>query len=315
MGLRRLAAVSAIALSLSGLAAFAASQAGAISPLPGRMFGLADVAGSRGDLFRTTTSNTWFRLTAGLSAPESVSASPDGRFAVICATNRPWGIYRVYRVGAGGGPLKNLSGRPRACGQTVSPNGRKVAYVSDTGGSARLRVVRSNGGRSRTLYRFCNGCLYNPVWAGKRIYFERRVRRNPAADLEIYSIRAKDGRGLKRHTDDTGAPVDYFLNDVSADGRKLLVTVRYPLAATSILSILSPNGSIRLELATATGVQALGDASFSPDGTEIAFLRRDTDPGPYQMWTGPARTGVWFAGFPAPAVSTTGLYSIDWVRR
>jgi Tol biopolymer transport system component len=305
-----------LAVAVTGLAALGATQAAALTPIEGRIFGLADDAGVRGDLFRTNNVNNWIRLTSGLSSPESVSASPDGRFAAICATRRSGGTYRIYRVSSAGGPLKSLSGKRQGCGQTVSPDSKRVAYVSDTGiGGARLNVVRANGNRSRTIYRFCSSCLYNPVWAGKRIYFERRVTRRPSADLEIYSVRAKDGKGLRRHTDDRGGPIDYGLADVSPNGRSLLAIVRYGGGTSSTVSTLSPNGMIRADLTTVSGTQTLADASFSPSGRSIAFLRRDSEAEPLLLWTGQVTGGGFFGGFPAPLGSTGGLYSIDWVRR
>lgn len=305
----------ALTVALTALPAFGATQAGAITTIPGQIYGLADVGGTRGDLFRNTTSNTWRRLTSGLSSPEGVSAAPNGKFALLCATRGTGGIYRIYRVGARGGTIRNVVGNRQACGETVSPDSKKFAYVTDARRRvARLNVARAGGGQNRTIYSFCSECLYNPVWAGKRIYFERRVRRNRSADLEIYSVRARDGRGLRKHTDDRGSMIDYRLADVSRDGRRLLIFATDGFGSTG-LSVYSPAGSIRFDLALATGTQSFSGASFSPSGTLVAFLKRESDLDPVSLWTGPASPGGWYSNFPSPAGSTSGLYSIDWVRR
>lgn len=313
MRIRRLAiAVATASMLLTG---FGHVQAGAATPIPGRIFGLADVSGTRGDLFRTTTSNSWLRLTSGLSFPESVSAAPNGRFAVMCATRGSGGIYRIYRVSARGGTIRNLTGNRQGCGQTVSPDSRKVAYVSDPRRRvAKLNVVRAGGGGNRTIYRFCSGCMYNPVWAGKRIYFERSVTRDPSADREIYSVRARDGEGLRRHTNDGGTPLDYTLADVSRNGKSLLVFVRDGFGTTS-LSVFSPRGVNRYDLGLATGTQRFADASFSPSGTQIAYVVRDSEADPEVLVFGPNAPMSWYSIFPMPAISNTGVYSIDWVRR
>lgn len=291
------------------------SQAGAVTPIPGRIFGLADVSGTRGDVFRTTTSNSWLRLTTGLSFPETVEGAPNGRFAVICATRGASGIYRIYRVSARGGAIRNLIGNRPGCGQTVSPDSRKVAYVSDPRRRvAKLNVVRAGGGGNRTIYRFCSSCLYNPVWAGKRIYFERTVTRSSSADSEIYSVRARDGKGLRRHTDDGGSSIDYRLADVSRDGRSLLIFATDSFGSTG-LSVYSPRGVNRYDLALATGTQTLADASFSPSGTQVAYIRRDSEADPEVLLFGPNAPMSWYSIFPMPAISNVGLYSIDWVRR
>lgn len=305
-----------VALSMFVMAA----PAGALSPLPGRIYALADVGGTRGDLFRTTQTNSWFRLTSGLNFPESVAASPDGSFAVMCASRGGASPYRIYRVAAAGGGLRNLIGNRQGCGQTVSPDGAKVAYIDTGRGSAKLSVVGSRGGGHRVLYRFCAGCLYNPVWANGRIYFERKETGNVSADLEIYSVRARDGEGLRQHTNDRGALIDYNLADVSRNGRKLLVIEREPgPPAVHSLSIigLSPSGAFRSRRTITSGAENIADASFSPSGDSIAYARRTTssDLSPYELWTGPLAPGRWRTLFSVPSLSTLGTYSIDWVRR
>jgi len=310
-----------VAGALAALSMFVmAAPAGALSPLPGRIYALADVGGTRGDLFRTTQTNSWLRLTSGLNFPESVAASPDGRFAVICASSGGASPYRIYRVAAAGGGLRNLIGNRKGCGQTVSPDGAKVAYIGTGRASSNLNVVRSRGGGNRVLYRFCESCLYNPVWANGRIYFERKETRNVSADLEIYSVRARDGEDLRQHTNDRGAPIDYDLVDVSRNGRKLLVIERGPGGpAVHSLSIigLSPSGASRSRRMLVSGPESIADASFSPSGDSIAYSRRMTssDLSPYELWTGSLAPGSWSGLFSVPSLSTLGPYSIDWVRR
>jgi len=308
-------AVVAFVIALVGASAFGVNQVGAVTPIPGRVFGLADLGGTPGDLFRTTTLNDWSRLTTGLQFPESVSAAPNGRFAVICATRGSGGVYRVYRVGANGGRIRNLIGNRQGCGQTVSPDNEKVAYVSDPRRRvANLNVVRAGGGGNRTVYRYCSGCLYNPVWAGKRIYFERSVRRNPSADREIYSVRARDGKGLRRHTNDGGSSLDYRLEDVSRNGRRLLIQARDGFGSAA-LALYSPAGANLGDLSLATPPQSFGDAAFSPSDTQVAYLKRNGPGDPHLMYWGEATPFSWFGLFSSPVPSTSGIYSLDWGRR
>jgi Tol biopolymer transport system component len=316
MRLRSIGLVMVIALA--GSVALGSSQATAISTIPGQFYGLADVSGTNGDLFRSTTSSSWRRVTSGLRSPESVSASPNGRFAVMCATRGSGGIYRIYRVSARGGTIRNLIGNRQGCGQTVSPDNRKVAYITDTGsGTSRLNVVSTRGGKVRNLYRFSSFGMYEPVWAGGRIFFERRVTRNPSSPLEIYSIRARDGKKLRRHTNHGTAPIGYGLRDVSPDGKRLLVAVDRPEASLEELSILSLRNrtwSTLISVSTALG-RFIGDAAFSPSGESLAYLTGEATPLPFQLWVGPSRPGSWYSAVAGPASSTSGLFSIDWVRR
>ncbi len=310
----RRAAVTVL-VALTGICVFGPPSASAFSPIPGRIFGLTDVSGIRGDLFRTNAMNEWVPLTSGLNYPESVSAAPNGRFAAICATVGSGGIYRVYRVTSAGGPLRNLTGNRPGCGQTVSPDSRKVAYMSDPRrGVARLNVVGANGRGNRTLFKACSGCMFSPVWAGKRIYFELKVPRTPSGQPEVFSIRAKDGKEIKRHTFGRRSSTQFGLLDVGLTGRNLLVTAK-DASGTTTLKTISPTGATRDIITTGTGSQPFPDASYSPDGREIAYLRRDTDIDPANLWIGPS-TGTGFSSlFAAPSTSSDGLYSIDWVRR
>jgi Tol biopolymer transport system component len=311
-----LAGIGTLVMVILSLTAVA--PANALSPLPGRIYALADVGGTPGDVFRTTPLNSWLRLSSGLSFPESVSGSPDGSFSVVCASIDGVSPYRIYRVPAAGGRLRNLIGDRQGCGQSVSPDGSKVAYIGR--GSSTLNVVRSRGGRQKTLYRFCSSCIYSPAWANGRIYFERRVSRNPSADLEIYSVRARDGRKLRRHTSDGATPIDRRLVDVSKDGRKLLVVEWVPgPPATYSLSVitLSRSGASRGRLVLFSGSDGIADASFSPDGGTVAYSKRMTpsELSPLELWLTPATGGGFASLFSSPAISTNGPYSIDWVRR
>ncbi|MEX1219223.1 MAG: hypothetical protein WEB05_02415 [Solirubrobacterales bacterium] len=320
--MRRAIAVSVLAIVALAMSATAVPTT-ALSAVPGRIYALSNIGGTfaQSALFRMSSqTGLWVRLTPGLSVPESVSASPDGKFAVICARRGSSSPYRIYRVAAAGGALRNLIGNRQGCGQTVSPDGKKVAYVG--AGNGTLNIVRSQSGGHRTIYRFCGGCIYNPVWANGRIYFERRVTRNSSADLEIYSVRARDGRGLKRHTDDGGAPIDYDLADVSPSGGKLLLLEREidPLTWTPTYRLitrrLSPAGIVLNRFRILTVNEPLIDASFAPSGNSIAYVQREAsllgDP-LYEPWI--INPGSFPVRFPRPSVSFLGTYSIDWVSR
>jgi Tol biopolymer transport system component len=313
--LRLTLAAVAISVAFSG---FGISQAGAFTSLPGRLFTLTDISGTNGDLFKTRPSNSWLRLTRGLSFPESVSAAPNGSFAVICAAAVPGGTYRIYRVPAAGGPLRNLIGNRSGCGQSVSPDNRKVAYIADTGtGGSSLNVVGSLGGRVRTLYRFASSGMYEPIWVGGRIFFERRVSRNPSSPIEVYSVRARDGRKLRRHTNHAGQTLGYGLTDVSPNGERLLIRINDPVASTDSLWVFSLRNRTRFNLATISTSPgaSIGDASFSPSARSVAMIMKPDAASPDEIWTGSARAGSFFSLFPSPRVATNGPYSLDWVRR
>lgn len=326
VGIKRLLALGACAAGMLLMLLFAAPSASAIAPYPGRMFILSDVGSTRGDLFRSTTSNTWKRLTFGLGLPESVSADPNGKFAVICAT-KTGGTYRIYRISANGGRMKSLIGNRAGCAPAVSPDGQRVAYIESTGSANLLRVVSTSGGKPRTIRRFCSSCMFTPVWAGKRIYFEAIATTTPVPDFEIYSVRARDGRGLERHTDDGGDPINYYLADVSPNGRNILVGLSESDSSfapvRNDLVVLSPTGAERFTVvAGSPDYYTFAGAAFSPSGRQvIAEKQVPTETDPYSLLMTSYLTDVPILSFyiPRPAVAGTGAYegpyAVDWVRR
>jgi hypothetical protein len=321
VGIKLLFVLGVCAAAVLGALLASAPQAMAVSSIPGRIFILSDIGSTRGDLFRTTRINTWKRLTFGLSGPESLSASPNGNFVTLCATKTVGGTYRIYRIPANGGPLKSLIGNRAGCDPTVSPDSRKVAYVQGGPAASKLNVVSARGGKPRTIYRFCSSCLYGPVWAGKRIYFERRIARNISADLEIYSVRASDGKGLKRHTNDGGAPIDYQLEDVNPSGRRILVRLSDSTApGSNDLVLLSRTGSeVRQIVQGGVDPSALAGAAFSPSANRVAFNLATF--GLRNVWVSNDITAPFIVSSqlanPAVAGSAAGdgPYSIDWTKR
>lgn len=312
-------------MAAMGAAALAATlaqapQAQAVTPIPGRLFVLADDGGNRGDLFRTNTSNEWVRLTTGLSAPESVSADPKGRFATLCARANGAAPYRIYRVSAtpGGGRLKNLIGKRLGCSPSVSPDGRKVAFLSyayTPGAKSKLMVVSAKGGRPKAVYTYCGGCITGgPFWGGKRLYFQRTVTRNPSADREIYSVRARDGKRLRKQTR-SGANVDYRLLDVSADGRRFLAVI-YDTSGLAVFTtaLLKPSGALVQAFSAPSSDDLVAGGAFLPGGRRVATASAPVPGDPNQIEL--REVGGLFATiFPNPSVSATGTYAIDWSKR
>ncbi|MFM8526710.1 MAG: TolB family protein [bacterium] len=312
VGLKRGFIIGALAAAIFGaLLAATPQQAHAITPIPGRIFALTDDNGVQGDLFRTRTNTIWKRLTTGLSFPDGLSAAPNGTFAAICATRSLGGTYRIFRVSANGGPLKNLIGNRQGCGPAVSPDGRQVAYIQNlpTGGRL-LRVVSAKGGEPRTIRRFpASYPVYALAWGGKRIFFNQYY--------DVFSVSARTGKDLKMHTDDRGAARDFQLADVSADGKRLLIVVDESLEIVPnvFLRVYKPGGAlVRTVDSSGSANNPFSMARFGPSGPNgvVGFLDTITPPSMiYLIQPG----AVWSAGFAGPSVSTAGPTSFDWVKR
>lgn len=319
VGIKRLLVLGVCAAAVLGALLASAPQAKAVSSIPGRIFANFDVGGSYGDLYRSKPDNTWKRLTFGLGSTFGLSADPSGKFVTVTARRGSSGPYRIFRVSANGGPLKNLIGNRSGFDPAVSPDGRKVAYLNTgSSGPTSIKVVSSKGGKPRTIYRFCSGCIYKTIWAGKRIYFNRRISNMPSADFEVYSVRARDGKGLRQHTDDGGGDRDYRLFDVSANGRRLLVVINDstdPLSPNVGLAVFSDTNIYkRLVAESGTASDIFFGGSFGPAGPSGTVIWIDVGSSPYAMWSSPPGS-LWSSAIGPPPSSTLGPLFMDWVRR
>ena len=109
------------------------------------------------------------RRVSGASNVESFALSPKGKRAVFAARGD------IFTVPAEKGPTRNLTRSSDAHDRlpSWSPDGRKIAFVSDQSGEEQVYVVDQGGGELKQLTDGVRGRLYNPVWSpdSKRIVF------------------------------------------------------------------------------------------------------------------------------------------------
>jgi len=87
--------------------------------------------------------------------------SPDGRSALFSARGD------IFRVPEGGGLVANLTASSSADEDhpVWSPDGKTIAYTTDSSGEQQLAVRSAEGGPERLLTHFTSGFLYTPVWS------------------------------------------------------------------------------------------------------------------------------------------------------
>jgi Tol biopolymer transport system component len=143
-----------------------------------------------------------------------------------------------------------------------SPDGARVAFISDAGAGADLQILNRANGRFDTLSR--QSVLADPAWSpdGRTI----AVTSYTQGDPDILLISA-EGRFESRRLDlaREGEPYRPFY---SPDGRWLLVTFRTP-RGNDLVAVELPTG--RLVDLTQDG-RSWGGV-FAPSGDSIAFLR------------------------------------------
>jgi Tol biopolymer transport system component/DNA-binding winged helix-turn-helix (wHTH) protein len=177
-------------------------------------------------------------------------------------------LWRVPLAGSGGPPLVTPQRLSAATDQwnfepDVSPDGRRVAFVSTRSGSDEIWVVDSSGGDAVRLTSFGGARLETPRWSpdGRRLVFSARV----PARSDLYAVAAAGGvaRALTHETSDAVAP------RWSRDGRAVYFASRRG-GSWQVWRLDLVGGE--LTAMTAAGGYA---AEESPDGRWLYFSRAD----------------------------------------
>lgn len=188
---------------------------------------------------------------------EQFSLSPHGERALIVARGD------LYSVPVEKGITRNLTRSSDAHEREAvwSPDGKRVAYVSDASGEEAIWVRDADGDGARQLTRDVLGRLYAVRWSpdGKHVAFSDSLNRVHVADVA-------GGKVTTLATDPIGLTRDYAW---SAKGGYLAYTLNEDNAQTSIfLWSVATGKSVRVTDAT-FGEQG---PAFSPDGKFLYFL-------------------------------------------
>ncbi|GAA3615103.1 amidohydrolase family protein [Nonomuraea rosea] len=217
----------------------------------------------------TTSEGTWM----------SVAVTPDGETIVFDL------LGDLYAIPAAGGTATLLQGGPAMHRMPcVSPDGREILYLSDADGDDNLWACAIDGSGPRQLTWETDAILTDPIWGpdGRSVIAPAIFR----AHLKLFSsqIRLYEGPGSGR-----------LLVDVPSSGRDVLEPALSPDGAWLYYSERLVNPKIyvdanhanfairrrRLEDGhTDTVVGGFGGAiraALSPDGTQLAFIRRVMD--------------------------------------
>ena len=188
---------------------------------------------------------------------EQFNLSPHGERAIVTARGD------LFSVPTDKGITRNLTHTSDAHEREAawSPDGKRVAYVSDASGDEAIWVRDADGGAAKQLVHEVLGRLYAPRWAadGKRIAFSDSANRVQVVDVASGKVStvATDPFGLQRDYawSAKGGYLAYTLNEDNAQGSVFVWSA-------------ASNKSVRV---TDPLFPEAGPA-FSPDGRFLYFL-------------------------------------------
>ncbi|HNV73088.1 MAG TPA: amidohydrolase family protein [Gemmatimonadaceae bacterium] len=209
------------------------------------------------------------RFTATKGSWMSVDVSPDGARLVVDL------LGDIYTIPATGGSATRLtSGMAHDAQPRWSPDGRRIAFISDRSGGNNLWVMAADGSDTLQLSKTTDDMFVSPEWTpdGKYIAVTRSVQGAP----KIFLYHVDGGAGIQVIREP--APLSAIGATFSPDGRYLWYGTRQ---ATWTYNAIFPQfqlASYDRELGTTTTMTARYGSGFrpavSPDGKWLAYGSR-----------------------------------------
>lgn len=219
------------------------------------------------------TSGTWM----------SLDLSPDGKIIAFDL------LGDIYTMPISGGKARNVSsGLPWEIQPRFSPDGKKLAFISDRKGGDNVWTMNVDGSDRRAITAEKFRLLNNPTWSADGRYIAARKhfttsRSAGTGEIWLYHVLGGDGVPLVKRSSETfqkelGEPIFsndgqylYFSKNITAGDQfiyaqdsntDLFNILRYDMHSGKIeTSVSGEGGSVR--------------PAPSPDGKQIAFVRRD----------------------------------------
>jgi Tol biopolymer transport system component len=219
-----------------------------------------------------------------------------------------WRLDLPAAPGRSASRTKALSTTSGDSGPRISPDGSRLAFASDRGGTNEIWVSESDGSNPQQLTKIA-GIAVNPRWSpdGRFIAFQERLE----SQFAIYVVGANGGEP-RRLTDGSS---DDEVPSWSHDGRFVYFSSKrsgefqvwkIPSEGGEAVQVTEHGGLVPFE---------------SPDGEYLYYSRMNNGlPGVYRIPVGPGDETlvlehpslVGWCGHQAWAVGETGIYFLDW---
>jgi len=213
----------------------------------------------------------------------SLDVSPDGKKIVFDM------LGDIYLVSIEGGHAEALTEeiawnmQPR-----FSPDGTEIVFISDRDGADNIWIMQLGDRSLKQVSKEKQNLVHNPAWSPDGQYIAARrgfvsTRSIPAGEIWVYHRGGGAGLQVKKHPHEKKAQKNISEPAYSPDGKYIYFSM--DTTAGSVWQYnKNPTGQIfvvkRLELETGkeeTVIQGPGGAiapTPSPDGTQLAFIRR-----------------------------------------
>jgi Tol biopolymer transport system component/lysophospholipase L1-like esterase len=120
------------------------------------------------------------RITDTMGKNSLPDCSPDGQ-TVVFTGNRGLG-WHIYKVGLKTGKIEKLTHKRGNCRPHYSPDGKWVAFVSESNGKSDIFLMHPDGSNIHSLTKDPRHWEYYPTWSrdSKRVYFSKSVKHRGA---------------------------------------------------------------------------------------------------------------------------------------
>jgi TolB protein len=181
-----------------------------------------------------------------------VAYSPNGKRIAYSYADAD-GDTQVWTANADGSQARKLTSTPFFINTspTWSPDGKRIAFISNRGGSPQIYVTSVDGGDVRRLT-FQGNYNQEPSWSprGDLIVFTARDERNA---FDLFTVNVDSGK-IKRLTQDQGNNQEAVF---SPNGRMIMFTSNR--AGGTKLYVMTPDGNNQLPLPIEKGEYSTPD--------------------------------------------------------